>query len=79
MDANDVLFQMKIKAWDEPLTYAQFITAIRHLDPSFGESQIKNLFNKLKSTNDKIDIQTLINNLTGTDCDTVDFKNSIFK
>jgi len=48
MDADDVLFQMKLKAWDEPIPYPKFLLAIRRLDPSFGESQVKTLFNKLK-------------------------------
>jgi hypothetical protein len=38
MDADDVLFQMKLKAWEEPLSYSKFVTVIRRLDPSFGES-----------------------------------------
>jgi hypothetical protein len=38
MDADDVLFQMKLKAWDEPIPYNKFLVAIRRLDPSFGES-----------------------------------------
>ena len=38
MDGDDVLFQMKLKGWDEPIAYPKFLLAIRRLDPSFGES-----------------------------------------
>jgi len=44
LDADDILFQMKLKAWDEPLTFDKFFVAVRCLDPSFSESQCKNLF-----------------------------------
>jgi Ca2+-binding EF-hand superfamily protein len=37
------------------------------------------LFNKLKNAEQKIDIQVLISNITGTENDTVDFKNKLFK
>ena len=79
MDSNDVLFQMKLKAWDEPITFPKFLLAIRRLDPSFGESQVRTLFNKLKSPEELVDIPTMVNNLSGTECDTVDFKNQFFK
>jgi Ca2+-binding EF-hand superfamily protein len=70
---------MKLKAWDEPLAYPKFSAVIRRLDPSFSDSQIRTLFNKLKSPTGLVDIPTMIANLTGTECDTVDFKNQFFK
>jgi hypothetical protein len=29
---EDMLYQMKLKAWDNPLTFQQLTTAIRNLD-----------------------------------------------
>ena len=40
---------------------------------------MKTLFNKLKSADGTVDIPTMLSNLTGTECDTVDFKNQFFK
>jgi hypothetical protein len=79
LDSDDVLFQMKLKAWDEPLPYPKFASAIRKLDPSFSDSQIRTLYNKLKSSTGLVDIPTMIANLTGSECDTVDFKNQFYK
>jgi hypothetical protein len=56
MNADDVLFQIKLKIWDEPLDYRRFGQAIRLLDSSFSESQLKVLFNKLKNADNKVDI-----------------------
>jgi len=38
LDADDILFQMKLNAWDEPLDFDRFLVAIRRLDPGFSES-----------------------------------------
>jgi Ca2+-binding EF-hand superfamily protein len=40
---------------------------------------VKTLFNKLKSADETVDIPKMLSNLTGTECDTVDFKNQFFK
>jgi hypothetical protein len=37
MDADDVLFQMKLNPWDEPLEYPKFLICTRRIDPSFSE------------------------------------------
>lgn len=79
MNADDVLFQIKLKIWDEPLDYRRFGQAIRLLDSSFSESQLKVLFNKLKNADKKVDIQVLLSNVTGTQEDTVDYRNKMFK
>ena len=38
LDADDILFQMKLNAWDDPLDFDAFLTAVRRLDPGFSES-----------------------------------------
>lgn len=52
---------------------------MRRLDPSFSESQCKNLFNKLKSSGGVVEVATLLRNVTGTEHDTVDFRNQMFR
>ena len=47
LDADDVLFQMKLNYFDEPLDYPRFQVCIRRLDPTFSETQCKALFKKL--------------------------------
>lgn len=79
MNADDVLFQIKLKIWDEPLDYRRFSQAIRLLDSSFSESQLKVLFGKLKNADDKVDIQVFLSNVTGAQEDTVDYRNKMFK
>lgn len=79
MDIDDILFQMKLKIWDDALDYKKFLIAIRTLDASFSETQAQVLFNKLKGKDNKVDIQTMLSNVTGTKEDTVDYKNKMFK
>jgi len=40
---------MKLKYWDEPLDFNHFSVAIRRIDRSFSDGQVKSLFNKLKN------------------------------
>ena len=79
MNADDVLFQVKLKIWDEPLDFRRFGQAIRLLDSSFSDSQLKVLFSKLKNADDRVDIQVFLSNVTGTHEDTVDYRNKMFK
>jgi Ca2+-binding EF-hand superfamily protein len=74
-----VLFQIKLKIWDEPLDYRRFGQAIRLLDSSFSESQLKVLFSKLKNADGRVDIQVFLSNVTGAKEDTVDYRNTMFK
>ena len=79
MDADDVLFQMKLNPWDEPLEYPKFIVCIRRIDPSFSEGQARALFDKIKNQVEVVEIQTMLTNFCGTLLDTVDYKNQMFK
>jgi Ca2+-binding EF-hand superfamily protein len=49
------------------------------LDQGFSEAQSRNLFDKLKNKSGLLEIGYLIQNITGTELDTVDFKNKMFK
>ena len=35
---DDLLFQMKLKVWDNPLDYSAFYKAVRYLDSTIGDS-----------------------------------------
>jgi len=78
LDADDVLFQMKLKYWDEPLDYTNFKACIRRIDPTFSEPQCRALFNKIKNQVEVVEIPVLIQNLCGTLHDTVDYKNKMY-
>lgn len=79
MDADDVLFQMKLSYHDEPLDFAKFNLAIRRLDPTFSEVQCRSLFEKLKNDLHKVEIQPLLSNFCGSILDTVDYKAKFYK
>ena len=79
MNIDDILFQMKLKIWDDPLDYNKFEVCLRRLDPSFSDGQCKALFQKLKGPDGLIDIQLFLSNVAGTIHDTVDYKNEMFK
>lgn len=79
LDPDDLLFQLKLKAWDEPLAFDRFYAAIRRLDPSFSDAQCRNLFSKLKNSDGLVEIQTFLRNITGSEHDTVDFRNKMYK
>lgn len=78
LDIDDCLYQMKLKIWDDPLDYKKFSNCLHHLDPTFSDSQCKALFNKLKN-GDRVEVQTLLNNICGTVQDTVDYKNKVYR
>ena len=79
LDPDDLLFQLKLKAWDEPLSFDRFYAAIRRLDPSFSDAQCRNLFAKLKNKDGLVEVQTFLRNVTGSEHDTVDFRNKMYR
>ena len=70
---------MKLRVWDEPLDRAAFHKAMRNLDPSISDVQIKAIHASLKNDNGMVPICDLIRNFTGEAFATVDFRNSVFK
>jgi len=70
---------MKLKLWDDPLTQMRLSAAIRHLDQSISDGQIRVLFMCLKESNGLVSVPVLIQNLTGKPFETVDFRNQIYK
>ena len=51
---DDLLFQMKLKAWDDGLTLPKFKEVIRRLDQSISDSQICALFKTIKDANNLV-------------------------
>jgi len=70
---------MKLRVWDKPLVLNGFITAMRNLDQSISDVQIKALFNTIKGADGKVEVPNLVRNFTGKAYETVDFRNKIFK
>lgn len=52
---------------------------MRCLDPSFSDSQTRALFDKLKGTNGRLDVQVFLQNVTGSEKDTVDYRQHMYK
>ena len=70
---------MKIRIWDNPMNMKEFSTAIRQLDPSFTDLQVRALAKILKNETDHVDVVTMIRNLCGEEFETIDYRNKIFK
>jgi Ca2+-binding EF-hand superfamily protein len=75
---DDLLFQMKLRVWDDPMDGKRFLAAIRLLDQTVSDAQAKSLFSSLKNNDGKVDVHILVRNLTGREFETVDFRNKIF-
>lgn len=79
LTSDDILHRMHLHAWDKPLDFTQFSEAIRKLDPSLGESQLRSLAKLLKNKDNKVDVGVLVTNLCGKEFETVDYRNKIYK
>lgn len=63
--ADDLLFRMKLRIWDEPLDFPRLCEALRRLDPTLSESQLRHLAKTLRNKNNKVEITALLRNLCG--------------
>lgn len=72
---DDIMHQMRLKLWSDPLTQNELRAAIRLLDPSISDGQVRALFLCLKNSSGVIPINALIQNLTGKTFETVDYRN----
>lgn len=70
---------MQIRIWDAPLDFIKLSEALRKIDPSISESQIRHLAKSLKNKDDKVEVGDLLRNLCGKEYETVDFRNKIFR
>jgi hypothetical protein len=76
---DDLLFRMSLRVWDNPIDFPKFSECIRKLDPSLGDAQLRVMAKLLKNKDNKIEIPTLVSNLSGKDFETIDYRNKIFK
>ena len=76
---DDLLHQMKLKAWNNGLTLPKLREHIRNLDSSVSDSQITSLYKNLKDASGVVQVSNLISNFTGSPFETIDFRNKIFK
>lgn len=79
LTTDDLLFKMHLRIWDEPLDFPKLCDALRKLDPSLSEIQIRHLSKSLKNKENKVEITTLLRNMCGQEHETVDFRNKIFR
>lgn len=77
MTADDILHRIKKKIVDEPMNFNQFKECMTRLDSSLTQLQIKALFDLLKNEDGKVEIHVMMDNFTGEQVDTVDFKKVI--
>ena len=77
--SDDLLFKMQLRIWDEPIDFPRLCEAVRKLDPTLSESQLRHLAKTLKNKDNKVEIPTLLRNLSGQEHETVDFRNKIFR
>lgn len=79
LTSDDLLFKMHLRIWDSPLDFPHLAECVRKLDPSLGDNQIRVVAKLLKNKEGKVDVPTLITNLSGKEFETVDYRNRVFK
>lgn len=70
---------MHIRIWDDPMDFTKLCQAIRKLDGTISDNQIRHLAKTLKNQDNKVEVPVLLRNLCGQDYETVDFSNKMFK
>lgn len=79
LNADDLLFKMNLRIWDDALDFNKFAKALRLLDSSLTDVQLRAMAKSLKNSKNYIEVPTLIKNLVGQDYETVDFRDKLFK
>jgi Ca2+-binding EF-hand superfamily protein len=79
LTSDDLLDKMKLRVWDEDMDYQSFSQAMRKLDPTLADPQMRYLAKALKSNNGKIQVTGLLRNLCGHETETVDFRNKLLR
>ena len=70
---------MKLRVWDNDLDKPAFFRALRNLDPSISDVQIRAMYAQLKNDEGVIPICDLVRNFTGQAFETVDYRNTVYK
>mmetsp|Transcript_23065 Transcript_23065/g.22459 ORF Transcript_23065/g.22459 Transcript_23065/m.22459 type:complete len:459 (+) Transcript_23065:1720-3096(+) len=76
---DDLIFKMHLRYWDAPLDFPHLCEALRRLDPTLSEMQLRYLAKSLKNKDNKVEVTTLLRNLCGTEHETVDYRNKVFR
>jgi hypothetical protein len=63
--ADDLLFRMQMRIWDSPLDFPRLSEALRRLDPTLSETQLRHLAKVLKNEEGKVEVTALLRNLCG--------------
>lgn len=65
--------------WDDPLDYAKFSKALKTLDSSLTDVQLRAMAKSMKNSKNLVEVPMLIRNLCGKDFETVDFRDKLYK
>ena len=76
---DDLIFKMHLRYWDPALDFPKLCEHLRKLDPTLSEIQLRFLAKSLKGKDNKVEVPTLLRNLCGTEHETVDYRNKIFR
>ena len=79
LSSDDLLFKMNLRIWDDPLDFPKFCKALRILDSSLTDKQLKAMAKPMKNANDLVQVNMLMKNLVGQDFETVDFRDKLYK
>lgn len=79
LSTDDLLFKMHLRIWDEPLDFPKFAQALRMLDNSLTDAQLRAMAKSMKNSKNLVEVPVLIRNLVGKDFETVDFRDKLFK
>lgn len=79
LDSDDLLFKMNLRIWDDPLDFPKFAAALRVLDSSLTDLQLKAVAKSMKNSQNLVEVPVLIRNLVGKDYETVDFRDKLYK
>ncbi len=61
------------------MDFVKMTECLRRLDPTLSELQLRYLAKALKNKENKVEITTLLRNLCGTEHETVDYRNKMFR
>jgi hypothetical protein len=79
LNRDRILKAVDLRLWDPALDFDSFLSLIRRLDASLSEQLAKEAFTRLQNRNQKVEIETLLANICGSESETIDFKVSMFK
>lgn len=79
ISSEELLHKMHLRIWDDALDITKFMYAVRKLDPTLTDAQLRSMAQQMKNRDGKVEIMMMLQNLCGNEFETVDFRNRIFK